>query len=340
VNAAKRAVEEGCDYEMLGLPLLKSAIAEKLEGENGLEIDPEKELLVTAGGSEAIHLAILALIDPGDEVLMADPGYIAGYEPNVLMAGGKMTYIQATEENDFRTKSEDVENAITRRSKILVLVSPGHPTGTVLDKSDLEDISEIAIRHNLIVLSDEIFEKLVYDGRRHFSIGSFPGMEGRTITVNGFAKGYGMPGYRVGYAAGPREVIQMMADVQLHTTVSVNAVGQRAALAALQGPQDWIEKTVRTFEEHRNLFVKELNKMRIKCSNPEGGFFAFPSISEFGMTSEEFSNHLLMEAHVLTKSGQTFFGVRSEGHVRMSFTPSTRVLEEALNRIRTSVENL
>jgi aspartate/methionine/tyrosine aminotransferase len=340
-GAAKRAVEEGCDYEMFGMPLLRAAISEKLERENGVDVDPEREILVTTGGSEAMHLAILVLVDPGDEVIMSNPGYIAGYEPNVLMAGGKMAYVPIREERRFKLAPEDVEKAITSRSKILVIVSPEHPTGSVLDKSDLEAISEISVRHNLIVLSDEIFEKLIYDGKRHVSIGSFPGMEDRTITVNGFAKGYNMPGFRVGYVAGPKVVIEMMANVQLHTTVSVNVVGQRAALAALQGPQDWIRNAVKAYEDQRNLFVRGIDKMTgFRCLKPEGGLFVFPNVSEFGMSSAEFSNHLLVKAHVLTKSGQTFFGTRSEGHVRMSFTQPRRVLEETLRRISASLEEL
>ncbi|MFI5449788.1 MAG: pyridoxal phosphate-dependent aminotransferase [Candidatus Bathyarchaeia archaeon] len=341
VNAATLAVREGCDYEMFGASSLRTAIADKLERENGLEVDPERELLVTTGGSEAIYLAILALVNPDDEVIMSNPGYIAGYEPNILMSGGKMAYVPLRNERRFRIAPEDVERAITTRSKVLVLVSPEHPTGSVLDMSDLEAISEIAVRHNLIVISDEIFEKMIYDGRKHVSIGSLPGMDDRTITVNGFAKGYNMPGYRVGYVAGPNAVIERMANMQLHTTVSVNVVGQRAALAALRGPQDWIEEAVRTYEGQRNLFLKGLEKMRgFRCLKPEGGFFIFPNIKEFGLTSEEFANHLLIEAHVLTKSGQTFFGTRSEGHIRMSFTRPKRLLEEALGRINTSLGKL
>jgi aminotransferase len=333
IDAAKEAAERSSGYSMFGISELKAAIAAKLQRENGLDVDPEKEILVTNGGSEAMHLAVWALIDPGDEVIMANPGYIAGYVPNILMAGGKMVFARAREERRFKLDPEDVETLVTGKTKMIIVVSPEHPTGAIFDKVDLEGIAEIADRHDSVVLSDEIFEKLVYDGKKNFSIGAIGNMEDRTITINGFAKGYNMPGYRVGYVAGPEAIVQRMANVQLHTTVSVNEIGQRAALAALQGPQDWIERAVRAYEVRRNLLVKGLNKIGMRCLIPEGGFSAFPSIKEFGMSSDDFSDYLLREAHILTQSGQSYYGSWSEGYIKISFTRPINVLEEALKRI-------
>jgi len=341
VDAAKDAVDRMHSYRFFGMRELRVAIAEKLERENGLKVDPETEMLVTTGGSEAIYLAIWSMIDPGDQVIMGNPGYVAGYEPNVMMAGGRVVYVPTGEERKFKIDPEAVEKSITSKTKMIVIVSPENPTGAIVDEGDLERIAEIAVTHDLLVLSDEIFEKVVYDGRKNFSVGSLPSMEGRTLTVNGFAKGYNMPGYRVGYVAGPEPIIEKMANIQLHMTVSVSEIAQSAALAALQGPQGWIEEAVRAYGMRRDLFVDGLNRIgNMRCLKPEGGFAAFPNIAEFGISSEDFSDYLLKEAHILSESGQSFFGTRSEGYIKLSFTRPREILEEALRRIEAALNKL
>lgn len=341
IDSAKEAIERGYGYQFFGAPELRRAISKKLKADNGLEVDYQRELLVTAGGSEAIYLALFALIDPGDEVIMADPGYVAGYVQNILMAGGRMVYVPAREERRFKVDPEDVKKLVTKKTKLLLVISPDNPTGAIFDRRDLEGVAEIAIEHDLMVVSDEIFEKVIYDGKKNLSIGTFPGMENRTITINGFSKGYNMPEYRVGYVAGPKTVINRMANIQLHMTASVNAVGQRAALAALEGPQDWIEEAVKKYEERRNLFVERLNKIEgVRCLKPEAGFTAFPNIEEFGMSSEEFSNYLLREAHILTTSGTSFLGNRSEGHIKIGFSRPRQTLEKALDRMEAALEKI
>jgi aspartate/methionine/tyrosine aminotransferase len=341
IDSAKEAIDRGYDYQFFGTPELRRAISKKLKADNGLEVDFHRELLVTAGGSEAIYLALFALIDPGDEVIMADPGYVAGYVPNILMAGGRMAYVPSREERLFKVDPEEVNELVTKKTKLLLVISPDNPTGAIFDRKDLEGVAEIAVEHDLVVVSDEIFEKVIYDGKKNLSIGTFPGMENRTITINGFSKGYNMPEYRVGYVAGPETVINRMANIQLHMTASVNAVGQRAALAALEGPQDWIEEAVKTYEERRNLFVERLNKIEgVSCLKPEAGFTAFPNIEEFGMSSEEFSNYLLREAHILTLSGTSFLGSRSEGHIKIGFSRPRQTLEKALDRMEAALEKV
>lgn len=341
VEAAKRTIEEGSKYRLFGLTELKEAIATKLEKENGIEVNPEKEVLITTGGGEAISLAIWTLINPSDEVIMADPGYVSGFEPNVMMAGGRMIYVPAREERNFKADPEDVEEKVTKKTKMIIVITPNNPTGAVLERKDLEGIAEIAVNHDLIVLSDEIFEKLVYDGRKNLSIGAFPGMKDRTLTINGFSKSYNMPGYRVGYIAGPELLISKMANIQLHTTSSVSDIGQAAALAALTGPQDWIEDAVIEYGKQREALVESLNRIEgIKCMKPEGGFTAFPNLKEYGLPSLEIVKYLLKEAGVRTGPGSPLFGANAEGYIKVVFWRSWEIIEKGLERMRIALEKL
>jgi len=339
-KACEKVIARKPEYRFFGLLELMEAIAEKLERENGIEVNPKTQVLVTTGAAEAIFLAIFSFIESNDEFIMGDPGYLPGYEPNVLMAGGRVVHIQAKEERNFELDPEDIEKGITRRTKIINITTPENPTGAVMQKSDLEVIAEIAKKHDLVVLSNEVYGKLVYDGRKHVSIASLPGMEKRTLTINGFSKSFDMHGFRVGYIVGPEEVIRRMKNIQSHITVSVNDVGQYAALAALTGPQDWIKNAVKQFEKRRNLLVEGLNRIDgIKCNSPEGGHYVFPNIKAFGMPSSEFAKYLLQKAKVWVFPGSDF-GIYGEGYLRISFMRPEKVIKEALKRIKMAVEDL
>jgi len=339
-EACKKVIDKKPDYRPFGLPELRRAIAEKLEKENGIEVDPDKQVLITTGGMEAIYLVFLTFVDLGDEVTMGDPGYFLTHEADVLMAGGRVLQIPVREERNFELDPGNLEKRLTRNTKIISIISPENPTGAVMKKDDLEVIAEVAKRHDLIVLSNEIYEKLVYDGRANISIASFPGMEDRTLTINGFSKSYDLHGHRVGYIVGPESAIRKMMDIQYHTTFSVNDVGQYAALAALTGPQNWIVEAVKEFERRRDLFVKKLNQIEgIKCQMPDGAMYAFPNVKAFGLTSFELSKYLLEKAHVWVHRG-TYFGPNGEGYLRICFLRSIDVLLEALDRMKTALEGL
>ena len=336
----KEVIDKKPDYRFFGLPELRRAIAEKLERENGVDVDSEKQVLITNGGMEAIYLAIFTFINHGDEFVMGNPGYVNAYESNILMAGGRLVHVPVREERNFELDPTDVEKKITSHTKIISVTSPENPTGAVMKKNDLAVIAEIAKKHDLVVFSNEIYEKLVYGGKRNVSIASLPDMEDRTLTINGVSKGYDLHGFRVGYLAGPEAAISRMKNMQSHLSCSINDVGQHAALAALRGPQGWIKDAVKEFEGRRNFLVKELNRIDgVKCLMPDGSMFAFPNIKEFGMSSFEFMKYLLEKARVWVHPG-TLFGPYGEGYLRVSFSRSQEVLTEALERIKAALENL
>lgn len=341
ITACKNVIEGFSYYKFFGLSDLKQAIAEKLERENGIDINPKTQVLVTTGGLEAIWLTIWTLIDPGDEVIMADPGYLAGYESNIEMVGGQVVHVPSREERHFKVDPADIQANISKKTKILVIISPENPTGAIYDKADLEAIADMAKEHDLIVLSDEIFEKLVYDGAKNLSIGAFPDMEERTLTLNGFTKGYNMAGYRIGYIVGPKVFIQKMANIQFHMTVAPNEIGQYAALAALNGPQNWLEETIKEYGKRRDLLVAELNKIvGVKCLKPEGGFTAFPNVKKFGMSSLEMVRHLMTHAHVGIHGGVPLFGRNSEDYVVIGFCRPLEAIRVGIERIKDALEHL
>lgn len=340
-KAAKDAIDRGSRYIFTGDLELRQAIADKLQKANQISVNPKEEILLTNGGSEAMFLSVWSIVNEGDEVIFADPGYVCGWAPNVLMSGGKMLYIPAKEERRFRIDPEDVERSITKRTKMILISTPDNPTGAVLNKNDLGEIAELSIEHDLIVVFDESFEKIMYRSYPG-SIASFPGMKNRTITINGFAKNYNMPGYRIGYAAGPKIFIDKMARIQSHTTVSTSDIGQAAALAALTGPQHWVEEAVKVYRARRDLLVEGLNRIRgIRCVKPDGYFAAFPKIDAFGMSSYEFVRYLLKEAHVKVDYSSRMEGVRADGYVSMGFSSSSeQQIDEALDRISAALEKL
>ncbi len=314
-----------------GLPELREAIAAKLRRENGLPVERDN-LIVTTGGQEAMFLTMQALIDPGDEVLVPDPRYTS-YDDAILNAGGTMVMVPTDHEDAFNLRPEAVEAAITPRSKVLLIVTPSNPTSGIVTEERLRQIAEIAIRHNLIVISDEIYEKFVYDGWKHFSIGSLPGMEERTITLNGFSKTYAMTGWRVGYAAGPRNFIEAMTRIKASTTGAAATVSQIASLAAITGPDDAVREFQRIYTERRSLMMAGLRDMGLSFSDPRGAFFIWTNSSSTGIHATELSYLLLKEGRILIFPGNAF-GENWGGYLRISLLQETAALRDAIERMR------
>ncbi|RLF16252.1 MAG: pyridoxal phosphate-dependent aminotransferase [Thermoprotei archaeon] len=340
-EAAKRALDEGYTHYTpnAGFPDLREALAEKLRRDNNIDVTPDEVIVTGGGGTGALMLSLMCLVNPGDEVLIPDPGFVV-YEAAVLMAGGKPVYVPLREEDDFRMLPEEVERRITPRTKCIIINTPSNPTGGVLEEEDLKGIAELAIRHDLFVVSDEVYEKLVYDGHRHVSMASLPGMKERTVTVNSFSKTYAMTGWRIGYAAGPKELIDQMVKLQQFTMVHAPAVSQRAALAALKGPQNFVEEMVKEYDRRRRFIVDKLNSIEgLSCIKPKGAFYAFLNIKGLGLSSEEAAMKLLERAKVVTVPGVAF-GPSGEGYLRISYSRPIDQLEEACNRIEVAIKSL
>ena len=338
VEAAKKALDQGyTNYTPnAGYTDLREAISEKLLKENKMEFDPVSEIMVTAGVTEAFLYAILTTMEKGDEVVISDPTFTC-YDPQIRFAGGVPIRIPVKEEDDFRLLPEEIEKAISRRTRMILINTPANPTGAVLGRNDLEGIAEIAKRHDLLVLTDEIYEKFTYDGARHYSIASLPDMKDRTIPVNGPTKTYAMGGWRIGYVAANKEIIEHMVKIQQNDSVCPCAVSQRAALAALLGPEDYVRNMLSEYLRRRELMVSELNKVNgFRCKKPKGSFYAFPNISGTGMTSHNLAIFLI-KAGVVTVPGSVF-GQHGEDHLRISYALPTEPMEEAVKRIRCALE--
>ena len=318
-----------------GMPALREAIAAKLARENGLTASADN-VIVTTGGQEGLFLVMQTLIDPGDEILVPDPRYTS-YDDAISSAGGQMVMVPTDHEDAFNLRPEAVEAAITPKTKVLLIVTPSNPTGGIVTEERLRGIAEIAIKHNLIVISDEIYEKFVYDGWQHFSIGSLPGMAERTITLNGFSKAYSMTGLRVGYTAAPVNFIRAMAQVKAATTGPAATVSQHAALAALNGPVEPLIEARRIYAERRRVMMDGLDAMRLDYSEPRGAFFLWTNSSSTGIHATELSYLLLKEGRVLIFPG-TGFGDQWGGYLRISLLQSTDLIREAIARMRPVVE--
>lgn len=314
-----------------GLLELREKIARKLARENKLAVDPANQLLVTTGTSEALDLACRVLIEPGDEVLIPEPSYVC-YKPCVWFAYGVPVPVPTREENDFRVTVEDLKKRVSKKTKVVIVASPNNPTGTVLRKKDLEEIAGFAVEHNLTVISDELYEYLIYDGGRHTSIGSLSGMRERTITINGFSKSYAMTGWRVGYAAGTSEVIEAMMKVHQYSMLCAPTISQYAALEAFDCRRH-VARMLEEYDRRRKLLVSGLNELPgVSCRMPKGAFYAFPNVKKTGLSSEEFAGKLLKDAGVAVVPGSTF-GDCGEGYVRCSYSVSRDVIREALSRM-------
>lgn len=336
-EAAIRAIEAGeTGYKLV--PELKEAIAAKFLKDNGIRVDPHGGVLVSAGAHAVLFQIMATLVGPGDEVIMSTPG--AYYEKNTLFNGGTPVTIPLKPEEDFRLDPKAIEAAITPRTKIIGLTLPNVPTGVIIDQRDLESIAEIAQRHDLLVISDEIYEKINYGRKPHVSIAALPGMAERTITVNGLSKGYAMTGWRVGYAAIPEWLFPAVSRVNALSTIWLNTPAQYAALAALTGPQEPFEAMTREYERKMHLVVNGLNAIEgVRCFFPDGSYYSVADISEFDYTSEQFAGHLFLTEQVLVQAG-TIFGTGGEGLIRVSCSAPEEEIIASIERFRRAVERL
>jgi aspartate/methionine/tyrosine aminotransferase len=336
-EAAIRAIEAGeTRYKLL--PELKAAIAEKFRAENGFEVDPNKGVLISDGAHAVLFQIMATLVGPGDEVIMSTPG--AYYEKNTRFQGGNAVTIPLKPEENFRLDPEAIEAAITPRTKIIGLTVPNAPTGVIIPRDDLERIAEIAQRHDLLVISDEIYEKINFGRKPHLSIASLPGMAERTITVNGFSKGYAMTGWRVGYAAIPEWLFPAVERVNALNTIWLNTPAQYAALAAMTGPQDVFQDMVSEYERKMHLVVDGLNAIEgVQCFFPDGTYYSVADISSFDYSSEQFAGHLFLTEQVLVQAG-TIFGNGGEGLIRVSCSAPEEEILASIERFRRSVERL
>jgi aminotransferase len=317
---------------------LRRALASHLQRLYSLDYNPDNEICITVGASEAVAAAMSAITDPGDEVLLHEPSYVA-YLPAILFNGGTPVTVSTTAANGFALEPEQLEAAVTPRTKVLFMGYPCNPTGAVLDEDTLRGIAEVAQRHDLIVVSDEIYDRLVYGGHRHVPIATLPGMRDRTITIGGFSKAYAMTGWRVGYVCAPRDLLEGIVKIHQYEIMSAPTVAQDAALVALKSAEPDVERMVREYDRRRQMFVAGLNEIGLTTGDPKGAFYAFPSIRSTGLTSEEFSERLLYEQKVAVVPGNAF-GPSGEGHVRATLATSYEDLEEALVRMKAFVDSL
>lgn len=339
-EAAKKALDQGVTAysSNYGDIRLRRAIAEKLERMNHLNVDPTKEIMVTCGGEEAVAAALFALLEKGDEVLIADPSYIP-YSSLTKIAEAEPVYVPLDEKNGYCFDLEKLEAAITNKTKLLILCTPGNPTGTMMDGESLRRLAEICCRHDILVLADEAYEQVLYDGNKHISMASLPGMWERTITVQSFSKTYSMCGWRIGYLVAPAELMRIV--VRAHQTVAMNACsfGQLGALEALTGPQDSLYAMLAEFDRRRLLLYNGLKELGIPCSRPQAAFYLFPDIGEFGMDSFTFAEFLLDKYGVATVPGVEF-GKNGENHLRISYATSFEDCQMGLHRIAQCVSDL
>lgn len=320
-----------------GLKELKVEIANYLYRRFSLEYDYVKEMLVTVGGSEAIDIALRAMLDPGDEVLIPQPSYVS-YLPCTILAGGTPVVINLKEENQFRLTAEELEAAITEKTKILIMPFPNNPTGAVMEKADLEAIAEVVKKHDLFVLSDEIYAELTYL-EEHVSIASLPGMKERTVLINGFSKSHAMTGWRLGYACAPASIIEQMLKIHQFAIMCAPTTSQYAAVEAVRNCDEDVAQMREEYNARRRYLVHRFREMNLKCFEPFGAFYIFPSIREFGMTSEEFATEFLNRKKVAVVPG-TAFGACGEGFLRISYAYSLDNLKVALDRMEEFIAEL
>jgi aminotransferase len=322
-----------------GIPELRKAISEKAKKENGIDADPEEEIVVTAGASCAVYLSIHTVIEEGDEVLIPDPTW-PHYEACVKLAGGKPITYSLDEDRGFSFDIDEIRRLISKRTKMIVVATPSNPTGGVIPIGDLKDLADVAIKHDLLILSDEVYEKMVYDGHNHYSIASLPEMKDRCITINSFSKTYAMTGWRLGYAIAPKDIASQMAKLNLFLNSCPSSISQEAGLAALTGPQDEVKKMLEEYARRRRIIVDGLKDIRgFRINPPMGAFYAFPNIRELNYPSWDFCMLLLKEGRVATVPGAAF-GSRGEGYIRVSYANSIENIREALRRIEETVSKI
>lgn len=314
-----------------GIIQLRTAISGYMERKFGLKYQPDEEILVTVGGSEAIDACIRAVVSQGDEVIIPQPSYVC-YEPITRLAGGVPVIIETKAENDFKVTPEELENAITDRTKLLILPYPCNPTGAIMEREDLEKLAAVLEGTNILVLSDEIYAELTFSGKRHASPAAIDGMWERTVTVNGFSKSFSMTGWRLGFACGPREIMDQITKIHQYAIMCAPTTSQYAAIEALNCCDEDVRHMVKEYDMRRRMMVSGFNKIGLVCREPRGAFYAFPSIKSTGMTSDEFCEKLLYSKNVAVVPG-TAFGDSGEGFIRASYCYSVEHIKEAISRI-------
>ncbi len=320
-----------------GLKELKEEICRYLKRKQGVTYDPAHEVLVTVGGSEAIDIGLRAMLNPGEEVLIPQPSYVS-YEPCTILAGGVPVIIELKAENEFRLTAQELEDAITDKTKVLILPFPNNPTGAIMERGDLEAIAEVIRKHDIFVISDEIYSELTYK-EKHVSIVEIDGMQERTVLINGFSKAYAMTGWRLGYACGPKEIIEQMLKIHQFAIMCAPTTSQYAAVEALRnGDNDVLEMRM-AYNQRRRFLLNAFKEMKLECFEPFGAFYVFPCIKEFGMTSDEFATRFLQEEKVAVVPG-TAFGDCGEGFLRISYAYSIDNLKIAIGRLADFIERL
>lgn len=333
------ALEKGKTFytSNAGLKELRVEIDNYLKRTQNISYNPATEIIVTVGGSEAIDIGLRAMVNAGDEVIIPQPSYVS-YEPCAILAGAKPVIIDLKAENEFRLTAEELKNAITDKTKILILPFPNNPTGAIMERKDLEEIAKVCIENDIYVISDEIYGELSYK-EKHISIASIAGMKERTILINGFSKAYAMTGWRLGYACGPKEIIEQMVKIHQYAIMCAPTTSQYSAVEALKKGDDDVKLMRESYNHRRRFLMNAFKEIGLECFEPYGAFYVFPSIKEFGMTSEEFAMKFLEEEHVAVVPG-TAFGDSGEGFLRISYAYSIENLKRAMERLKRFVEKL
>ncbi len=337
---AKEALDRGMTHYSpnAGIFMLREAIAEKLRKQNGIDVDPKTQVMVTVGANQALLMGFATFLRDGDEVLIPSPMFVS-YAPVVILAGGKPVEVPTYEENEFRLNVDDLKKHTTDRTRALIINTPHNPTGAVLTRKDLEKIADFAVEHDLMVLSDEVYEHFVYNGARNYSIASLDGMFERTITINGFSKTFAMTGWRLGFAAAPAWVIEKMTRFQMYNSTCPVTFVQYAAAKALRDERSWkaVGEMRKEYNRRRNLVWKRLNEMGLPTVKPKGAFYIFPRVRDTGLTDKKFSELMLLEAKVAVVPGSAF-GKAGEGYIRISYATAYEKLEEAMDRMERVLE--
>lgn len=320
-----------------GLLELREEIGYYLNRRYQLSYDPKEEILVTVGGSEAIDLALRAMLDSGDEVIIAEPCYVS-YLPCVVLADGVPVTIQLKEENEFRLQAEELEAVITEKTKVIILSYPNNPTGAIMEKEDLEAIAKVILKHDLFVISDEIYSELSYQNN-HISIAAIPGMRDRTVVINGFSKSFAMTGWRLGYAAAPKLIMEQMTKIHQFAIMAAPTSSQYAGIVAIRDCDKEVAEMRESYNQRRRFLMDAVQKLNLPCFVPYGAFYIFPNISEFGLTSEEFATKLVQEEKVAVVPGSAF-GESGEGYIRISYAYSIQELKEAFVRVECFIKRL
>ncbi|MED3553066.1 aminotransferase [Cytobacillus praedii] len=338
-EAAILSIEQGyTSYSAnAGLLELRKEIASYMQKQFNVTYSPSTEIIVTVGASQAIDIAMRTILDPGDEVIIIEPCFVS-YSPMVEMADGVSVHVQALKENDFKILPSQLEEVITEKTKAIMLCSPNNPTGSMLNKKELEDIAEIAVKYDLLVIADEIYAELVYD-EEYTSLALINGMRERTILISGFSKGFAMTGWRLGFVCAPEEITQAMLKIHQYAIMCAPTMAQFAAIEALKNGRSDVEEMVKSYRRRRNYIVQSFNDMGLTCHLPGGAFYAFPSIESTGLSSEEFAERLLLEESVAVVPGNVF-GASGEGHIRCSYATSMEQLQEAVKRMKRFIEKI